>query len=112
VSFRFITPVDLLLKRYSPDFFFVSANGEIGLDLLMVFLGGLGPSGEMTEVTMELVDCLFVTSFTPNSSNSSPREKGGASHPKKLFRLAASAWVSACIVMNVSVTFRICIQKT
>jgi hypothetical protein len=77
-SLRLILPDVLLLNRNSPDFNLEASNGDCGLDLRIVFLGGLGPRGDigLAGFTSGVPACTVSSS----SSNSGPRENEGGSH--------------------------------
>jgi hypothetical protein len=79
-SLIFIVEGDLLLNRYSPDFILDDAKcecGPCGLDVRIVFLGGLGPRGDIGWALY--MSGVLVLSVGAGSSNSGPREKGGGS---------------------------------
>jgi hypothetical protein len=80
-SLRFIVDDALLLNRYSPLFCFVIDSGDAVLDSRLVFLGGLGPSGDTGDVSARIIPGLVSCFFASISSNSIPKEKAGASHP-------------------------------
>jgi hypothetical protein len=78
VSFRLIFLEDLLLDRYSPDLIFVTARGDLEVDRRIVFLGGLGPKGDIGVFELQIV--LVWWCVSSSSSNSGPSENDGASH--------------------------------
>jgi hypothetical protein len=61
------------LNKNSPDLILVDDKGDVGLDLRIVFLGGLGPIGETGVCGLGVGPC------SANSSNSLPNENDGAS---------------------------------
>jgi hypothetical protein len=71
-----------LLNRYWPDFSLVFESGDFGLDMRMVFLGGLGPRGEDRPLGACAGGCFFVCVGIAGglTSNSEPREKLGSTH--------------------------------
>lgn len=73
-SLRFIFSEQRLLNRNSPDLILVEDKGELGLDIRIVFLGGLGPIGDIG------VTGLGVGPVMTQVSNSAPSENEGASH--------------------------------
>jgi hypothetical protein len=102
MSLRLIVDVVLLLKRYSPLFFFVADNGDVVLDSRIVFLGGLGPTGDTAEVPPCNNPGLVVCFLTSIPSNSGPKENAGASHPAYLLSFVPSGDPGLYDVIDVS----------
>jgi hypothetical protein len=102
MSLRFIVEVVLLLKRYSPLFFLVADTGDVVLDSRIVFLGGLGPTGETAEVPPCSNSGLFVCFVTSIPSNSGPKENAGASHPAYLLSFVPAGDPGLYAVSDVS----------
>lgn len=66
-----------MLNRYSPDFNLVAAKGDFGLAVRIVFLGGLGPKGDIGRLGWNSGLGLNDDMWESGNSNSGPSENVG-----------------------------------